>query len=83
ISIANKKYQIGCETGQEERLHELSRELDSRASEILDKMGPMAENMLLVTLCVVMADELATAGDSDLSEILSRVREIRKKLNNS
>jgi cell division protein ZapA len=80
ISVANKKYQIGCENGQEGRLHELGKMLDARASEILDKIGPMSESMLLVMLCVVLADEVNTSGESDLSEILDRIREIKRKL---
>jgi len=78
ISIANKKYQIGCENGQEERLLALSKMLDARAFEILDKIGPMPETLLLVTLCVVLADEVSSS--EDLTEILERVRKIKKAL---
>jgi cell division protein ZapA len=80
VSIANKKYQIGCENGQEQRLHDLGKMLDLRASEILDKIGPMSEIMLLVTLCVVLADEVTTTGDDALQDILARIREIKRKL---
>ncbi|MDR2268917.1 MAG: cell division protein ZapA [Rickettsiales bacterium] len=80
ISIANKKYQIGCENGQESRLHELAKMLDMRAAEILDKIGPMSETMLLVTLCVVLADELNESADSDMREILDKIKEIKRKI---
>jgi cell division protein ZapA len=80
ISVANKKYQIGCENGQEERLGELAGMLDKRAREILDKIGPMSEAMMLVTLCVVLADEINTAPEADLHEILARIKEIKRKL---
>ena len=80
ISIANKKYQIGCENGQEERLMGLAKMLDVRAGEILDKIGPMPEAMMLVTLCVVLADEISTAGEADMAEILARIKEIKRKL---
>jgi cell division protein ZapA len=80
ISIANKKYQLGCENGQEGRLHELGKMLDARAAEILDKIGPMPESTLLVTLCVVLADEVGAAGESDLVEILDRVRKLKRKM---
>jgi len=78
ISIANKKYQIGCENGQEARLLSLSKMLDARAFEILDKIGPMPETLMLVTLCVVLADEVSNSDD--LMEILERVRELKKGL---
>jgi len=79
ISIANKKYQIGCENGQEERLLSLSKMVDARAFQILDKIGPMPESQMLVTLCVVMADEIS--NNEDIAEILERVREIKRVLN--
>ncbi|MDR1826329.1 MAG: cell division protein ZapA [Rickettsiales bacterium] len=80
ISVANKRYQIGCENGQEERLDELARMVDARAREILDKIGPMSESMMLVTLCVVLADEINTAPETDMYDILARVKEIKRKL---
>ena len=80
ISIANKKYKLGCENGQEERLHNLAKMLDLRAAEILDKIGPMPETLLLVTLCVVMADEINASSDEAMQEILTRIREIKRKL---
>lgn len=80
ISIVNKKYQLGCETGQEERLGEIGAMLDLRAREILDKIGPMSETMMLVTLCVVLADEVNTMGDIELQEILDRIKEIKRKI---
>jgi cell division protein ZapA len=80
ISIANKNYQMGCENGQEQRLHDLGDKLNLRAMEILDKIGPMSESMLLVTLCVVLADELGASLESELSEILDKVKETKKRL---
>jgi len=80
ITIANKKYEIGCENGQEQRLVDLGAMLASRANEILDEMGPMPDPQMLFTLCIVLADELNTSGDADMLEILERVREIKRKL---
>jgi hypothetical protein len=59
--------------------------VDKRAREILDKIGPLPENSLLATLCIVLADELRNrpapvASDSDLKEILARIRDIKHKI---
>jgi len=86
IPIVNKNYPMGCEDGQESRLIELGQMVDARAREILDKIGPLPENSLLATLCIVLADEIrnrpaAAASDSDLREILARIREIKSKIN--
>ena len=85
IPIVNKNYQMGCEDGQEMRLIELGRMVDARARQILDKIGPLPENSLLATLCIVMAEEIksksaSTTSDADLKEILARIREIKHKI---
>lgn len=77
---------MGCEDGQEGRLIELGKMVDCRAREILDKIGPLPENALLATLCIVLADEVhnrptPAVSDADLKEILARIREIKNKIN--
>ncbi|MDW2974512.1 MAG: cell division protein ZapA [Alphaproteobacteria bacterium] len=85
IPIVNKNYPMGCEDGQEARLIELGKMVDARARQILDKIGPLPENSLLATLCIVLADEVHSrpapiATESDMKEILARIREIRHKI---
>ncbi len=85
IPIVNKNYPMGCEDGQEARLIELGKMVDVRAREILDKIGPLPETSLLATLCIVLADEVRNhpapvATESDLREILARIREIKHKI---
>lgn len=88
IPIVNKNYPMGCEDGQEARLIELGKMVDSRARNILDKIGPLPEASLLATLCIVMADEVSSKSqkslsddDTELKEILARIIEIKKKIN--
>lgn len=76
---------MGCEDGQEGRLIELGRMIDMRAREILDKIGPLPENSLLATLCIVLADEISSknnssVSDTELKEILARIRAIKNKI---
>ena len=76
---------MGCEDGQEARLIELGKMVDVRAREILDKIGPLPENSLLATLCIVLADEVRSKNanaisDADLREILARIREVKNKI---
>jgi len=86
IPIVNRNYPMGCEDGQEGRLIELGRIVDSRARQILDKIGPLPEASLLATLCIVLVDEIQnknaapTITESDLREILARIREIKHKI---
>ena len=85
IPIVNKNYPMGCEDGQEGRLVELGQMVDARARQILDKIGPLPESSLLATVCIVLADELRnhptpSVNDTDLQEILARIREIKNKI---
>lgn len=89
IPIVNKNYPMGCEDGQEARLIDLGKMVDARARDILDKIGPLPENALLATLCIVLADEVRSKStptpqlvtEAELREILARIREIKNKLN--
>lgn len=85
IPIVNRNYPMGCEDGQEARLIELGRLVDSRARQILDKIGPLQETSLLATLCIVLADEIQNkeepvVSDAELHEILARIKEIKRKI---
>ena len=75
IPIVNKNYPMGCEDGQESRLIELGRMVDARAREILDKIGPLPENALLATLCIVLADEINRAPAKVQSALLEAMQE--------
>ena len=65
---------------------QLGRMVDARARQILDKIGPLQENALLATLCIVLIDEIQnksqkpSVSDEDLREILARIREIKHKI---
>ncbi|MDR0449592.1 MAG: cell division protein ZapA [Rickettsiales bacterium] len=86
LRIVNQNYVIGCEDGQEARLHSLAKVVDAKAREILKQIGPLPEDALLATTCIVLADELGGASgagvsDEDLEQILKRMKQITKKLN--
>jgi cell division protein ZapA len=86
LTIANQTYALGCEDGQELRLTRLAKKVDSRAREILSQIGPLPEDTLLATTCIVLADELSEkesgVSSEDLEQILKRIKQLTKKLNN-
>jgi cell division protein ZapA len=57
ISINSREYAIACEDGQEARIISLSRTLDNMANALGASVGQVNENMLLVMLALMMADE--------------------------
>lgn len=83
IPILNKNYAMGCEDGQEMRLVEIGRMVDSRARDIQSKIGVLPESSLLATLCIVLADEIMSKDKADaatIEEILKRIQEIKNKM---
>ncbi len=83
IPILNKNYAMGCEDGQEMRLVEIGRMVDSRARDIQNKIGVLPESSLLATLCIVLADEIMSKDKADaatMEEILKRIKEIKNKM---
>jgi len=83
IPILNKNYAMGCEDGQEIRLVEIGKVVDSRARDIQSKIGALPESSLLATLCIVLADEIMSRDKNDsvmLEEILNRILDIKKKM---
>jgi len=74
---------MGCEDGQEIRLVEIGKVVDSRARDIQSKIGALPESSLLATLCIVLADEIMSRDKNDsvmLEEILNRILDIKKKM---
>ena len=50
IPIVNKNYPMGCEDGQEARLIELGKMVDSRARQILDKIAKEDVSLKLINV---------------------------------
>jgi cell division protein ZapA len=86
IPILNKNYAMGCADGQEMRLIEIGKMVDSRARDIQSKIGALPECSLLATLCIVLADEIMSQENTDktddvaLDDILRRIQEIKNKM---
>ena len=61
IRIRGKQYSIACAPGQEDRLVELSRDLDARVRDIEDAVGDIGESRLLMIAGLALLDELDDA----------------------
>jgi len=62
ISMRGRSYQVACEDGQEAHLTRLGRYLDQQAEQLLDDTGPLSDNMLLLLVALLVADELSDAA---------------------
>lgn len=61
ISLNGREYAIGCGPGEEARIRELARSVDSRLRKFGAQAGQTGEARLLVMTLLTMADELAEA----------------------
>jgi len=61
FSLNGREYTIGCGPGEEARIRELARGLDSRIRKFGQQAGQTGETRLLVMTLLTMADELAEA----------------------
>jgi cell division protein ZapA len=61
ISVNGRSYEVGCDDGDEEKVRELSRQLDERVRSIAQAVGQVGEARLLLLASLTMADDLAEA----------------------
>jgi cell division protein ZapA len=75
LAIHGKPYGIACDDGQEDRVVELGKYVDSRLSEIASAGAASNDSHLLVLTALVMADEIY--------ELRDNIHELQATVNNS
>ena len=58
VSINGQSYRIACEDGQEDRLVDLATMVDEKVSDLINQIGQVGSNRLLVMAALIIADEL-------------------------
>jgi cell division protein ZapA len=61
ISLNGREYTVGCGAGEEARIRELARSVDTRMRKFGPQAGQIGESRLLVMMLLTMADELLEA----------------------
>ncbi len=61
VTINNREYPVDCEDGQEARIFQLSNILDEKAKMFAEADPYIHENILLMMVSLVLADELSEA----------------------
>jgi cell division protein ZapA len=62
ISINGRSYPVACDEGEEDRIRELARLIDSKVAGFARQVGQAGEARLLVLAALVLADELTEAN---------------------
>ena len=79
ININGRKYALGCEDGEEERLMRLGQKLDDRVNTMADQFGQIGDLRLMVMAGITMLDELEDMNKSVDAEVDKRVVDLRKE----
>ena len=58
VSVNGQSYRIACEDGQEDRLVDLATMVDEKVLDLVNQIGQVGSNRLLVMAALIIADEL-------------------------
>ena len=78
LTINGRKYSLGCEDGEEDRLDRLGQKLDERVAQMANQFGLIGDLRLLVMAGITMLDELedvTTSVDEQVETRLGKARE--------
>lgn len=64
ITINGRAYPVACNEGEEQRIRDLARTIDSKVASFARQVGQAGEARLLVLAALVLADELAEANET-------------------
>ena len=76
VSVNGQSYRIACEDGQEDRLVDLAAMVDEKVLDLVNQIGQVGSNRLLVMAALVIADELV-----DLKNEAGSLQELRDNSN--
>ena len=93
VSVNGQSYRIACEDGQEDRLVDLAAMVDEKVIGLVNQIGQVGSNRLLVMAALIIADELVDlkneAGSSqeledntNQQDTVLALQEITKKIEN-
>lgn len=72
ISVGGREFEVACQDGEEHFLHSAAGMLDAEAQTLVNQIGRMPENRMLLMAGLLLADKAAGADD--------RVKAMEKKL---
>ena len=93
VSVNGQSYRIACEDGQEDRLVDLAAMVDEKVMGLVNQIGQVGSNRLLVMAALVIADELVDlkneagssqelADNSNQQDTVLALQEITKRIEN-
>ena len=80
LDINGRKYAMGCEDGEEERLLRLGQKLDDRVNQIANQFGQIGDLRLLVMAGITLMDEVEDTLENLDKRVDSKAEGLRKEL---
>lgn len=79
LDINGRKYAMGCEDGEEERLYRLGQKLDDRVTQMANQFGQIGDLKLLVMAGITMMDEVEDTMENLDLRVDARAAGLRKE----
>lgn len=79
LNINGRRYGMGCEDGEEERLMRLGQKLDDRVNQMANQFGQIGDLRLLVMAGITMLDELEDTSTNIDAQVDARIGDLRKE----
>lgn len=79
LEINGRKYALGCDDGEEERLTRLGQKLDARVRTLADQFGQIGDVRLLVMAGITMTDEMEELRENLESAAESATENLRRE----
>lgn len=73
VTINRRSYQIACDEGQEDHLRRLASIVDKRVEELVNAMGQIGDQRLVVMASLLLADEVADVR-GEIEQLEGRLR---------
>lgn len=91
LTINGRAYDVTCDTGQEEHVKSLGREIDRRVGQLADNVGQVGDNRLLLMTALLISDELessrsassdaaARAGEAETAIAADQVERMARRI---
>jgi len=79
LNINGRKYSLGCDEGEEERLMRLGQQLDERVKILANQFGQIGDLRLLVMAGITMTDQLEELSEGVEGRAEAMASEIRQE----
>ncbi|MCF6221464.1 MAG: cell division protein ZapA [Robiginitomaculum sp.] len=79
LEINGRKYALGCDDGEEDRLQRLGEKLDARVRTLADQFGQIGDVRLLVMAGITMTDEMEELRENMEGAAESATAELRRE----